>query len=182
MDWIRLTKSGKDLTGLGGSRVGGRVREVGRQWQWMILKWPLAATVSQLYQGTRDFISNKSCHMMLVTSPKAVQCTVGCFFMPPFWKFWRGYIFLTPLGPKKSFCQKKIFKKVCLPLPMDLTFFQILKKIQVPGNLELSQKLLGCPSTSSSSSWRLRIRTGIMPRCCSWKLAYRTHPSSPAGC
>ena len=31
MDWIRLTKSGKDLTGVGGPRVGGKVREVTRQ-------------------------------------------------------------------------------------------------------------------------------------------------------
>ena len=31
MDWIRLTKSGKDLTGVGGSQVGGKVREVTRQ-------------------------------------------------------------------------------------------------------------------------------------------------------
>ena len=31
MDWIRLTKSGKDLTGVGGPRVGGKVREVIRQ-------------------------------------------------------------------------------------------------------------------------------------------------------
>lgn len=30
MDWIRLTKSGKDLTGVGGYRVGGKVREVTR--------------------------------------------------------------------------------------------------------------------------------------------------------
>ena len=28
MDWIRLTKSGKDLTGVGGCRVNGKVREV----------------------------------------------------------------------------------------------------------------------------------------------------------
>ena len=27
MDWIRLTKSGKDLTGVGGCRVNGKVRE-----------------------------------------------------------------------------------------------------------------------------------------------------------
>jgi len=31
MDWIRLTKSGKDLTGVGGPKVGGKVREVTRQ-------------------------------------------------------------------------------------------------------------------------------------------------------
>ena len=31
MDWIRLAKSGKDLAGVGGPRVGGKVREVGRQ-------------------------------------------------------------------------------------------------------------------------------------------------------
>ena len=31
MDWIRLTKSGKDLTGVGGPRLGGKVREVTRQ-------------------------------------------------------------------------------------------------------------------------------------------------------
>jgi len=31
MDWIRLSKSGKDLTGVGGPRVGGKVREVTRQ-------------------------------------------------------------------------------------------------------------------------------------------------------
>jgi len=30
MDWIRLTKSGKDLTGVGGCRVNGKVREVTR--------------------------------------------------------------------------------------------------------------------------------------------------------
>jgi hypothetical protein len=29
MDWVRLTKSGKDLTGVGGCRSGGKVREVG---------------------------------------------------------------------------------------------------------------------------------------------------------
>ena len=28
MDWIRLTKSGKDLTGVGGCRVNGKIREV----------------------------------------------------------------------------------------------------------------------------------------------------------
>ena len=27
MDWIRLTKSGKDLTGVGGCRVNGKIRE-----------------------------------------------------------------------------------------------------------------------------------------------------------
>jgi len=30
MDWIRLTKSGKDLTGVGGCRVNGKIREVTR--------------------------------------------------------------------------------------------------------------------------------------------------------
>ena len=28
--------------------------------------------------------------------------------------------------------------------------------------------------------WRIRSRAGIMPRCCIWKPAYRTHPSSPS--
>ena len=27
MDWVRLTKSGKDLTGVGGCRVNGKIRE-----------------------------------------------------------------------------------------------------------------------------------------------------------
>ena len=30
MDWVRLTKSGRDMTGVGGPMVGGRVREVTR--------------------------------------------------------------------------------------------------------------------------------------------------------
>ncbi|XP_023330321.1 cytochrome b5 reductase 4 isoform X2 [Eurytemora carolleeae] len=31
MDWVRLTKSGKDLTGVGGPRVNGKIREVTRE-------------------------------------------------------------------------------------------------------------------------------------------------------
>ena len=31
MDWIKLTKSGKDLTGVGGPRANGKIREVTRQ-------------------------------------------------------------------------------------------------------------------------------------------------------
>ena len=31
MDWIRLSKSGKDLTGVGGPFVKGKIREVSKQ-------------------------------------------------------------------------------------------------------------------------------------------------------
>ena len=53
-----------------------------------------------------------------------------------------------------------------------LNFFQILKKIQVPGNLELSQKLLGCPQLiiiilleTKNQDWHyaevLQLETGL---------------------
>ena len=100
--------------------------------------------------------------------------------MPPFWKFLRGYIFLTPPGPKKTFCQKKTFKKVCLPLPLDLTFFKFWKNYKCQQILNLANSCQDAPSSSSSSFWRLRSRTGIMLRCCSWKPAYRTPLSGPS--
>ena len=53
-----------------------------------------------------------------------VHCTLGWFLGPHFGNLWEATFFLTPPDPKKNSVKKNKFKKVCLPWPLDLTFFK----------------------------------------------------------
>ena len=91
-----------------------------------------------------NFMIKTSCTTTSVSAADTRKCEATLHytvysrvvFLGPLFGNFREATFLTPPGPKKTFCQKKNQKSL-LSFAPGLNFFPILKKIQVPGCFEL---------------------------------------------
>ena len=76
MDWIRLTKSGKDLTGVGGCRVNGKIREASiEELLFSDLSFLLQVTRSELKKHRKRndaWMALNGVNEMWFTEPKCV--------------------------------------------------------------------------------------------------------------